>query len=66
MKWETKSLDGLWQVRPDRLACDGQAGLGEVRRARSGWMSARVPGEIHLDLIRAGEMPEPLESDNTG
>ena len=64
MKWQTKSLDGLWQVRPDRLACDGQAGLGEVRRARSGWMSARVPGEIHLDLIRAGEMPEPLESDN--
>ncbi|NQT18340.1 MAG: hypothetical protein HQ592_01455 [Planctomycetes bacterium] len=64
MKPDTKSLDGLWNVRPDSLASDGKAGLRRVRRARSGWMDARVPGEIHLDLMRAGKMPEPLESDN--
>jgi len=64
MKRKNISLDGLWQARPDDLACDGETGLGKVRRTRSGWISARVPGEIHLDLVRAGKMPEPLESDN--
>jgi len=38
---------------------DGDDGLRKIRRRRQGWIEARVPGEIHLDLIRAGKMPEP-------
>lgn len=29
------------------------------------WIRAAVPGEVHLDLIRAGLMPEPLHDRNT-
>ena len=36
----------------------------KIKKARSGWIAARVPGEIHLDLMRAGQMEEPLVSTN--
>lgn len=55
----TISLDGLWQVRPEALECLGLAGLAEVERATEGWLEAQIPGEIHLDLMRAGLMPDP-------
>jgi beta-mannosidase len=29
-----------------------------------GWLPAQVPGEIHLDLMRAGQMPEPTVGAN--
>jgi len=57
-------LNGTWKVRPEPLSCRGETGLRRVRKARSGWLPARVPGEIHLDLIRAGQMEEPLVSTN--
>ena len=41
------------------MACAGEAGMAQVLQARDGWMPAEVPGEINLDLIRAGKMPEP-------
>ncbi|MCE9616256.1 MAG: hypothetical protein K8T26_18440 [Lentisphaerae bacterium] len=56
------NLNGTWRVRPTALARRGEAGLQSVRRAHKGWLPARVPGEIHLDLIRAGQMREPLVS----
>jgi len=57
-------LDGTWQVRPAAMDCRGETGLARIQAARDGWISCRVPGEIHLDLIRAGQMPEPTRSDN--
>ena len=60
----SKSLDGKWKVRDESLSCKGLAGLRRVRKTRSGWIPARVPGEIHLDLMRAGRMEEPLFSLN--
>jgi len=59
-----RSLDGNWKVRDESLSCKGLPGLKKVKK-RSGWMSAMVPGEIHLDLIRAGRMAEPLVGLNT-
>jgi len=56
----TLSLDGEWQVRETPLSRIGVAGLKSVTKASSGWMAARVPGEVHLDLVRAGRMEEPL------
>lgn len=55
----TISLDGLWSVRPEPIDRLGLEGLAVVRTATEGWIPARVPGEVHLDLIRAGQMPEP-------
>lgn len=53
------SLDGVWSVRPEAYALTGEAGLAAVRPQTDGWLPAHVPGEIHLDLVRAGQMPEP-------
>jgi beta-mannosidase len=58
---ETISLDGLWSVRPEAHTCLGEAGLAHVRRQSEGWLPAQVPGEIHLDLMRAGQMPDPAQ-----
>ena len=35
-----------------------------IQSAKDGWISCQVPGEIHLDLIRAGQMPEPTHGVN--
>lgn len=53
------SLNGTWQVRQEPLTLIGEAGLEQVRGAKEGWIPAQVPGEIHLDLMRAGLMTEP-------
>lgn len=57
-------LNATWQVRPEPLSLIGMAGLEKVREAADGWLSAAVPGEIHLDLIKAGRMPEPTVGTN--
>ena len=60
----TLNLAGKWKVRDMPLACKGASGLKRVTKTRSGWLPAKVPGEIHLDLMRAGCMEEPLLSLN--
>jgi len=64
MHWQNIKLDGRWSVRRAPLTSEGETGCRGARRARKGWLPARVPGEIHLDLVRAGQMEEPLVSDN--
>jgi len=59
------SLDGEWQVRPELFSIAGEAGLSDVLRQPDGWLPAQVPGEIHLDLMRAGQMPDPSVSTST-
>jgi beta-mannosidase len=63
-KTATIDLNGTWRVRPEPLACIGESGLIKMRQAKDGWIAAEVPGEIHLDLIRAGQMPEPTVGAN--
>ncbi len=58
------SLDGKWNVLSQPLASSGDNGLKKARRTRKGWIPSRVPGEIHLDLMNAGRMDEPLKSLN--
>jgi beta-mannosidase len=58
------SLNGSWLVRPEALDCVGEDGLQQVAQAQDGWIEAQVPGEVHLDLIRAGQMPEPTAGAN--
>ena len=63
-RMNTKDLRGTWKVRPDALTCIGAKGLEQVRKAKDGWIAAEVPGEIHLDLIRTGQMAEPTVGAN--
>ncbi|MBN1676813.1 MAG: hypothetical protein JXR37_37575 [Kiritimatiellae bacterium] len=60
MQPETITLNGRWQVLEQPLARAGAKGLAAAKQARAGWIPARVPGEIHLDLMRAGRLEEPL------
>jgi beta-mannosidase len=57
-------LNGRWKVKPAPLACRDESGLSETLQGPSEWIPATVPGEIHLDLMRAGQMPEPLVGSN--
>ena len=64
MTYQTIDLNGTWTVCPEDISCTDQAGLEHVLRSTDGWIDAIVPGEIHLDLIRAGQMAEPVVSNN--
>jgi len=59
MTHQTLCLNGAWAVRAADFSCRDEAGYAAVCAATDGWLDARVPGEIHLDLIRAGQMAEP-------
>ncbi|MHB9022595.1 MAG: glycoside hydrolase family 2 protein [Armatimonadota bacterium] len=58
------NLNGNWQVSSTPLSLTGDAGYKEVTSTSREWMPAQVPGEIHLDLMRAGKMDDPEISDN--
>lgn len=53
----TVSLDGTWKLTFSKR------GIPEEKWGR--WIEAQVPGDVHLDLMRAGIIPEPLIEDNT-
>jgi beta-mannosidase len=61
---ETLDLDGTWQVR----WTDGQRGrTAYAERAETDpvrYIEARVPGEIHLDVMRAGWIDDPRVGTN--
>jgi len=58
------SLDGEWKVQEQKISCKNIAGLNKILKSKSNWMTAKVPGEIHLDLIRDARLEEPLVSLN--
>ena len=62
---QAESLDGTWQVARLPLGADGVPGLGQVFRGGAKTILAAVPGEIHLDLMRAGEMKDPSVGANS-
>jgi len=58
------SLNGKWKVINHKLSSKNIAGLIGILKLKSNWMQADIPGEIHLDLVRAGKLDEPLKSLN--
>src|SRR5262249_52745168 len=60
----TLSLDGTWRVMPLPLSAEGEAGYAWFMHTNSERLAAQVPGEIHLDLMRAGKMEDPDIGDN--
>lgn len=54
------SLNGAWSLRYRR-----KQNRGKPRRPGPATdLPARVPGDVHLDLMRAGRIKDPLRSDN--
>jgi len=56
---EEYSLHGEWELREEPIST-GVSQFGRVAEAKDGWISARVPGDVHVDLLAAGRIPEPL------
>jgi hypothetical protein len=61
---QTVDLNGIWSVTPLPLQVQDEAGYVIFSRTHEGGWAAQVPGEIHLDLMRAGRMDDPNVSDN--
>ncbi len=61
---ERISLDSPWELR--QLPDDGMSAYqAEVPPAVQGeWLPATVPGDIHLDLLHDGKIPDPFYRDN--
>ncbi len=60
------SLDKNWKVRevePYEVADFAQRLLPPAV-SQGAWLSARVPGSVHLDLIAGHRMPNPFKGDN--
>lgn len=58
------SLDGDWQLA---FAPEGQHVVkdpSELQTAGMEIVPARVPGNVELDLVRAGRLPDPFSADN--
>jgi beta-mannosidase len=61
---QTIDLNGSWSVRNLPLALQGEDGYQRYAASAEPTLAARVPGEVHDDLIRASRMPDPDISDN--
>jgi len=57
-------LAGTWSVAALPLDVQGEEGYKLFTASDAERMPAQVPGEIHLDLMRAGKMEDPSVSDN--
>ena len=55
-------LNGSWTVCPVASCEEGRAISAGAVPAES--LPAQVPGDIHLDLLRAGKIPDPFLGDN--
>ncbi len=39
---------------------EGKVDFKEVEQLKEGWISAKVPGDVHLDLLREGRLADPF------
>jgi len=61
---KTISLDGEWALRFCEAGEGEAAGWPRTGVAGNGSHTARVPGDVHLDMIRAGVIKKPLFAEN--
>jgi hypothetical protein len=60
----TISLDGDWQLTYFPEGEYPVADPDDLRNTDAPTITARVPGNVELDLVRAGAIPEPFYADN--
>ena len=61
---QTLNLDGIWSAVALPLEAEGEEGYRAFANHTGNSLAVQVPGEIHLDLMRAGQMEDPNISDN--
>ena len=61
---QTISLNGAWTITALPLAAEGESGYKLFTQTNAERLPAQVPGEVHLDLMRLGRLPDPDISDN--
>jgi beta-mannosidase len=61
---DSVGLNGTWAIRDTELGLAGEAGCRDVCSAPGEWLPAEVPGEVHVDLLRAGRLPDPEVGDH--
>ena len=61
---QTLSLNGNWTLTALPLEAEGESGYKMFTKTNAERLPAQVPGEVHLDLMRLGRMPDPDISDN--
>ena len=61
---ERVPLDSAWTVRqlPDDGMAESQSATPPM--LEGGWLPATVPGDVHLDLLKNGKIPDPFYRDN--
>jgi beta-mannosidase len=62
--YQDLDLNGTWSVTSLPLEVEGDEGYRILTDGGHECFEAKVPGEIHLDLMRAGRMPDPQVGDN--
>ena len=60
----TLPLNGPWWVSALPLTLEGPKGYQQLQQEKAERWAAEVPGDVHLDLMRAGRMEDPDKSDN--
>ncbi|NCO35435.1 MAG: hypothetical protein GW893_16435 [Armatimonadetes bacterium] len=48
---KTLSLNGRWDLRSSEWTLEPESEATRIARASRGCISARVPGEVHFDLL---------------
>lgn len=61
---ERLPLDSPWEFR--QLPDDGMVAFQAINPpdVEGGWLPASVPGDVHLDLLHTGKIPDPFYRDN--
>ena len=58
------SLDGTWQLTHFPEGAHEITGPADLERLKDCTIEAQVPGNVELDLVRAGRLPEPFVGTN--
>jgi hypothetical protein len=55
----TVGLNGAWLLKETHIVKGGIQDVLEDQDKDTNWMKARVPGVVHLDLVRSEKIPHP-------
>lgn len=61
---ERLSLDGQWQLEHCAPGAGESAGMHKPDHRSQDWIGAGVPGDVHIDLVNAGLIKDPLYGRN--
>lgn len=59
MMHEELRLEGVWELRDERLSADSRT-AAQLTHLPDGWIPTPVPGAVHQGLLAAGRLKEPL------